>query len=246
MSFPYYWVYQLLSTGLSMTPSTDAVSAQKIIEYVKGLPAKDRQLMEGVFSRTEGFFDNLGLDDIGLISTHLRLLGLTKPPVEQTDEQRIEMWGRYGLTVAVPAGRARFSGSMMLAPHDGVPYCVDEDTHYAKTGSDDRIRHAIGHRQMMIDCYHAKIKALYNYCLALERGPVWVLSGGGARVQAFFGYEQGYFANLCLDMQDVPRHTEEQRAELAGRTHSLTPNFEHHEPLFERLDIPGVKVTLHN
>lgn len=229
-----------------MTPSTDAVSAQKIIDYVKGLSARDRQLMEGVFSRTEGFFDNLSLDDVGLISTHLRLLGFTKPPVEQTDEQRIDMWGRYGLTVAVPAGRAKFSGSMMLAPHDGVPYCVDEDTRYARTGNDDRILRAIQHRQMMIDCYHTKIKAVYNYCLALERGPVWVLSGGGARVQAFFGYEQGYFASLCLDLQDVPHHTDEQRAELAGRAHSLTPNFEHHEPLFERLHIPGVKISLHD
>lgn len=225
--------------------SSEPASAREIIDYVKVLPPRDMELMRGVLLRTPGFFDKLTLDDVALISVHTRNLRLSGKEITQTDAERIEMWGFHGLAVAVPDGRAGFSGSMMLAPHDGVPYCVNEDTHYARTGCDDRIRRAIHHRQMMIDCYHAKIKAVYNYCLALERGPVWVLTGGGARVQAFFGYEHGYFANLRLDLQDVPHNTEEQRVELVGRTHSLTPNFKHHEPLFERLHIPGVKVSLH-
>jgi len=230
---------------MSLT-SSEPASAREIIDYVKALPPRDMELMKGVLLRTPGFFDTLTLEDVALISVHTRNLRLSGKEITQTDAERIEMWERHGLAVAVPAGRASFSGSMMLAPHDGVPYCVDEDTHYARTGSDDRMLHAIQHRQMMIDCYHAKIKAVYHYCLALGRGPVWVLSGGGALVQAFFGYEQGYFAILRLDMQDVPRNTGQQRAGLAKRTHSLTPNFEHHEPLFERLDIPGVKVCLHD
>lgn len=223
---------------------TTPLSKEDMLTYLKDLPYDEMMIMARYFAKDVEYLTTMSFQAAKVISKHLVGLGLAEPELSQTDDERIEMWGSYGLKVSVPEGRCEFSESLMLAEHDGVPYCVDEHSHLLKDGSDRDIHRLIHHRQMMIDCYHEKIKSVYNYCLSLDKGPAWVMVGGGAQVQAFFGYDQGYFAILYLDMQDEPRNTEALRDKLSKRKHTLVPQFEHHEPLFERLKLPGVKVTI--
>ena len=220
------------------------LSIKDMQAYLKALPQDEMLIMARYFGKDIDFLTKMDIKTAKLLAKHLVGMGLADPEPSQTDDERIEMWAKYGLEVTVPEGRCDFSDSMMLAEHDGIPYCVDEHSHLLKDGSDRDIHRLISHRQMMIDCYHEKIKSVYNHCLSLDKGPVWVMVGGGAQVQAFFGYDQGYFAILYLDMQDAPRNTEAQRDKLNKRKHSLVPQFEHHEPLFERLKLPGVKVSI--
>jgi len=220
------------------------LSIKDMQAYLKGLPQDEMLIMARYFGKDIDFLTKIDIKTAKLLARHLVGMGLADPELSQTDDERIEMWAKYGLEVSVPAGRCDFSDSMMLAEHNGIPYCVDEHSHLLKDGSDRDIHRLISHRQMMIDCYHEKIKSVYNHCLSLDKGPVWVMVGGGAQVQAFFGYDQGYFAILYLDMQDAPRNTEAQRDKLNKRKHSLVPQFEHHEPLFERLKLAGVKVSI--
>lgn len=225
--------------------TTAPESEHPILAYIKALPEDEMILMARYFTNKHEMSGqpSYTVGQAKTIGRHVVAMGLCEAEIEQTDDERIEMWASYGLKVSVPEGRCKFSDSLMLAEYDGVPYCVDEHSKLVRQGKDHGIHRSISHRQMMIDCYHEKIKSVYNYCLSLDRGPVWVLTGGGAQVQAFFGYDQGYFAILYLDMHDAPRNTEAERDKLSKRKHSLVPQFEKHEPLFERLKLPGVKIS---
>lgn len=57
----------------------------------------------------------------------------------------------------------------MSAPYDGVQYCVDEHSCFVRSGSDRQLRRSVQHRQGMIDRYHLRIKALYDYCAGSAR-----------------------------------------------------------------------------
>lgn len=233
------------SEDTSMTPA-HTESEHPILTYIKKLPRDEMILVAQYITnqRERTVQPSYTIGEAKTIAKHVVAMGLCEAEIQQTDAERIEMWASYGLNVAVPGGRCEFSESLMLAEYDGVPYCVDEHSKLVRKGSDRDIHQSISHRQMMIDCYHDKIKSVYNHCLSLNRGPVWVLAGGGARVQAFFGCDQGCLAVLRLDMQDVPRNTEAERNELNKRSHSLVPQFRNHEALFEQFNIPGIKVKI--
>lgn len=183
--------------------------------------------------RTERLFQmlaDIGMWDASSVKKH-------------TDEERIALYRQYGLEVQTPKGRSGFSENMMCAPHDGVPYCVDDHGHFFKDGHDVGLRRGIRHREMMIERHHDKIKAIYEHCTTLDQGDIWVLSGGGMELQAFFGCRKGYLAILSLSMENDPTSTEEDMARVRNKSRRLEPQFEQNEPLFKGLKIPGVKVV---
>jgi len=223
-------------------PKRKSLSLEETFAYLTSLPEAEADLLRRYFTKDIEFLTQMQYAQSKILGKHLVALGYMDPPIEQTDEERIAMWAKYGLPVSVPKGRCPFSDSMMLAEHDGVPYCVDEHTHLLKDGSDKDIHRNIGHRQMLIDCYHEKIKSVYEHCVRLDRGPVWVMVGGGSQVQAFFGHDQGYFAILFLDDCNLPRDTQAQREKLAKKCHTLQPQGELNEQLLGGMKLPGVKV----
>ncbi len=217
------------------------VDHEKLAAYYASLSSEDKVLLKQIFS------GNLDTHDFSpaWYARVERIMGdLSPEPAKekQSDEQRIIMYRDYGLEVEVPKGRCGFSRNMMCAPHDGVPYCVDDHGHFFDDKNDFSLKHGIYHRELMIRRNHEVIKKVYEHCTTLDKGDIWVLSGGGSQLQAFFGCSNGYLAILYLGMEDAKDHTEAQMARIQARTSILQPQFEHNEPLFKGLNIPGVKV----
>jgi hypothetical protein len=217
------------------------IGHKKIAEYYDSLNSQDRimlkQIMAGKlktedyspawFARVERIMNNISPES---------------KKEKQTDDQRIIMYRDYGLEVGVPAGRCGFSENMMCAPHDGVPYCMDDHGDFFDNKKESSLKHGIYHRQLLIRRNHEVIKKVYDYCTTLEKGDIWVLSGGGTQLQAFFGCSSGYLAVLYLGMEDAKDHTAAQIERISNRTSILQPQFEHNELLFSDLKISGVKV----
>lgn len=214
-----------------MSPSP--LSREQTKAYAASLSVDDRALVLGFLKGTLDV-SSLTITQFKRINAMLVDLGLAEAEPSQTDAERVEMYRQYGLEVGVPAGRAEFSDSMMSAPFDGVPYCVDEHNWLVLHGSDRKVRRAIHHRQGMIERYHPRIKAVYDYCTGLRKGDIWVLAGGGLQLQAFFGCSEGYLAILGLGWEDESEPWE---------SCDLQPQFEHNEPLFADFVHPGIQLS---
>lgn len=166
-----------------------------------------------------------------------------------SDDQRIALYAQHGLAVTVPKGRCSFSRSLMCAEHDGVPYCVDEHDHsFEEEGRIDSLLHCIKHRELIIERHHDKIKQIYDYCVGLDVGDIWVMSGGGSQLQAFFGNNTGYLAILYLDMEDITEEVNsEYMAAIGNTTLTLKVNWVRNNALFvNRFDIPGIELEESN
>ncbi len=99
-----------------------------------------------------------------------------------------------------PKGTCWFNrDTLVCIPHDEVPYCLD--------GHNDLDRHMprnVAHYHLLIARHHKVIKALYQELAGLGLGDIWVMSGGGCQLQAFYGNKDGYLGILYLDMDESP------------------------------------------
>lgn len=157
-------------------------------------------------------------------------------------EELAEIYAAHGLAVTDPKGNSRWGKTMVCAAHDGVPYCMDCHGH------PDNASHGVQHRALMIERHHARIKAVYDYCAALDVGDIWVLSGGGAQLQAFFGNHTGYLAILYLDMADASEQEKlsDYMAACGNASFTLQVNWRSNDPLFEgRFSHEGIELLTH-
>ncbi len=135
-----------------------------------------------------------------------------------------------GLEVSPPAGNCDFGRTMVCCPHDGVPYCMDAHP----TQSEPDWDHGIRHRELLIERHHDTIKAVHEHCARAGVGDVWVLSGGGAQLQAFFGNRDGYLGILYLTLVDDPH--------LRPGECVFDVQWSENNRLFEDMVVPGVEV----
>ena len=152
-------------------------------------------------------------------------------------EELVALYRTHGLEVTSPKGKSRHGDTMVCAEHDGVPYCMDAH------GNLNSIAHGIKHRELTIARHHAKVKAIYDYCQNLGVGDIWVLCGGGAQLQAFFGNKTGYLAILYLDLEDLGEQERmaDYLALCGNKTHTLQVNWAKNDVLFEgKFACPGV------
>lgn len=110
---------------------------------------------------------------------------------------------QHGQDVTAVSGNCWFGKTMVGAPHDGVPYCLDAH------GSEENIPRTIRRRGTMVERHHARVKVVYDYLVGQGLGPLWVLVGGGLQLQAFFGNESGYLATLYLDLEELEESVED-------------------------------------
>jgi hypothetical protein len=156
----------------------------------------------------------------------------------------------HGLSVTTPKGNSRWGETMVCAEHDEVPYCMNA---YGGENTDPdtlkrSVEHSVTHRALTIERHHALIKAIYKYCVGLEVGDIWVLCGGGAQLQAFFGNQSGYLAILYLDLEDIESQESmsEYLASCGNKTFLLQVNGAANDKLFEgRFNVNNIELSLH-
>lgn len=153
----------------------------------------------------------------------------------------VDTFKKHGFDITDVKGNSRWGEHMHAIWHDGVQYAIDYHGHKDDKGNPD-IAHSAGHLKTIIgsEVYHEKIKKIYDHLMSLNIGDIWVMSGGGAQIQAFFGNKTGYVAILYLEMENVKKPK--------NKNHTLTVNWAKNNRYFNgkvaSFEHPGVKVTL--
>jgi hypothetical protein len=169
---------------------------------------------------------------------------------ETLDPTLAALYQKHGLSVTAPKGNSRWGQTMVCAEHDDVPYCMDA---HGKADTDPEqlkrdVQHTVTRRALIIERHHAKIKAVYEYCQSLGVGDIWVMCGGGAQLQAFFGNQSGYLAILYLDLEDIESQESmsEYLASCGNKTFLLQVNWAANDKLFEgRFNVNNIELRLH-
>lgn len=122
------------------------------------------------------------------------------------NEKVITTFAKKGFDIVEVKGNSRWGEDMYAIWQDGVQYAIDYHGKTDKKGNPD-IDHSCKHLKIMLnsEIYHQKIKKIYDYLMAQNIGDIWVLSGGGMQVQAFFGNKKGYVGTLYLEMDNVKK-----------------------------------------
>lgn len=153
----------------------------------------------------------------------------------------IDTFKKQGFDITEVKGNSRHGEHMVAIWHDGVQYAIDYHGHTDKKGNPD-IEHGAKHLKIMLESevYHQKIKKIYDYLMALNIGDIWVMSGGGMQVQAFFGNKTGYVGILYLEMENVKKPKEKE--------HTLVVNGEKNDKYFngkvQKFEQSGVELRL--
>lgn len=193
--------------------------------------AEKSQIIEFLKSSTEEEITNF------LVETEMEKRRLAWPL-----SKLAEKYATYGLEVSEPKANTVFGATMVCCPHDGVPYCMD-----AHPTQVDRPNwtHGVKHRALMIERHHDIIKAIYQYCQNADIGDVWVLSGGGMQLQAFFGNSEGYLGILYLTLEDLEKNQKLQDNGYLQATGNETYTFSiegENDLVFRDMVVAGVKV----
>jgi len=148
----------------------------------------------------------------------------------------IDAYKSFGLDAQEVKGNSRWGEHMVAIVHDGVQYALDHHGH-TKGGLPD-IEGGIEHLKIIQKLNHHKVKSIYQYLMAQGMGDIWVMSGGGSQVQAFFGNSSGYVAILYLD---------NEKRKVTAKEHVLQVQSAQNDKYFNgkisQLDISGVKVS---
>lgn len=177
------------------------------------------------------------------------ILEMLDAPANPSFAQTAALYASQGLEVTEPAGAGWSGRTMVCAPHEGVPYCLNvhneqdmpPERYAAKVGG------AIADRAQIIELYHPLIRQVYDYCVGLDVGDIWVLVGGGSSHTCYFGNKTGYLSILHLDLKQVRRKRTRQKClDFTGkRRYTLAVNWERNNHLFQdKLSIQGLRLRL--
>lgn len=174
---------------------------------------------------------------------------MLRSPADPDFAKTAALYASQGLEVTAPAGASWSGRTMVCAHHEGVPYCLnvhnEQDTPAERYA--EKVRLAIADRAQIIDLYHPLIRQVYDYCVGLDVGDIWVLVGGGSSHICYFGNKTGYLAILHLDRKQVQRKRTRQKClDFTGkRRYTLEVNWERNNHLFHgKLAIQGLRLRL--
>lgn len=158
------------------------------------------------------------------------------------EQNIIDTFAKKGFEAVEVKGNSRWGKHMYAIWHDDVQYAIDYHGQTDKKGNPD-IEHSGKHLKIMINSqdYHQKIKKIYDYLMQQDIGDIWVMSGGGMQVQAFFGNSKGYIAILYLEMDTVKKPKEKNHTLVVNGA----PNDKYFNGKVSKFDQVGVELNLH-
>lgn len=147
----------------------------------------------------------------------------------------------FGLEVEQPKEPARFCETMVVAPYDGVNYTIDDHGGFLKSGDSKGISSGVKNRQNLIDSRHEIIKSVYEYCVGLDLGYIWVMVSNNS---VFIGNHSGYLAILYLHDFD-PEEEYPDYDHNGNLAHCMSVNFKHNNIYFEnKFKMDGICLRL--
>jgi hypothetical protein len=140
-----------------------------------------------------------------LITNIRKRLDESKPKDGGFEEAK-EMFEKEGLVIERPIGIGKEGDrDTVCTIHDGIPYhmYLMKSSSYHGKREQSQAKKEVEEYKELIDKYHPLIKKVYNALKEQvdELDDLWVLSGGGAQLQAFFGSNGKYVGILYLGMK---------------------------------------------
>lgn len=126
--------------------------------------------------------------------------------------------------------------------YDGVQYAIC--FHYDDLERKEYfISHGVSHFEQIKARHHEKIKSVYDFMMESQdiKHPIWVMIGGKAEIQAFFGNEDGYIAILYLDYDDYNDYGYKNKG-IKNKFTMITQN-RVNDFIFEDFKNPKIKVV---
>lgn len=157
----------------------------------------------------------------------------------------LRSYADFGIEAEPLKGSCWHTATMVAINYDNVQYAVDDRGEYFLHNKKRSIEHAINHYQLLSTYYHTHIKEIYNYLKTKTTDDIWVMAGGGAQLQAFFGTKDGYIAILYLDMDDyVSLDVDDaEKAEIINKKkYSLSVQFSHNNHYFDKCPLKNFKI----
>lgn len=158
-----------------------------------------------------------------------------------------DAYKKFGLDVIETKGKCYHSSTIVTASYDGVTYSLDDNNEYLNHGSERRIIQDIKAREYVIEKYHKIIKEIYEYCVNLNVGDIWVLVSGHYRPSLFIGNSTGYIASMSFSEPDENGDYDEDDifGEDGKALHLVRPNWKSNNILFEnKFKVKGVYLEL--
>lgn len=158
------------------------------------------------------------------------------------------MYKHYGIDVVPAKGKSWHSNLLVTAEKDGVPYSMEPNDVEGKVDP-TKIPHNVKHYKLTVKRHHKEVKAVYDFLVQNHGealGDIWVMMGGGAQLQAFFGNHTGYLGIMYLSLESLKEQKELEESgylEASGVTpYSLIPNWAKNNKYFKGMNVPGIEV----
>lgn len=125
-----------------------------------------------------------------------------------------EMFEKEGLLIERPVGIGKEGDrDTVCTLHDGIRYhlYLMKSSSHSGVRNQDKATEEANDYKSMIDKYHPTIKQIHDKFKSEypDMENLWVMEGGGAQHQAFFGNEGGYIATLYLGMKNSKKSSKD-------------------------------------
>lgn len=160
----------------------------------------------------------------------------------QLTEEDINIFKKYGIDSQPVNGANSSLKRASSIDYGGVHYaiCFHNDKIKEK---EESISRGFSHFEQVKKRHHEKVKSVYDFLMASDevKHPIWVMMGGQAQIQAFFGNEDGYIAILYLDFDDNNDYGYKNNKKKKN-TYTMIPQKRNYDFIFENLENTEIKV----
>lgn len=157
-----------------------------------------------------------------------------------------KQFAEVGVKVVEPKGVTKCGDRTNLAViHDGIQYVMYhmKSHHFFGDNQHSSVSSQAKKYEEIVKRHHKLIKEVHGYIQKKYQGDLWVMSGGGAQLQAFFGNETGYLAILYLDMENPDEN--DMLEDIGRKGVNLVVNGGRNDEHFKDFKMDGVKLITH-
>ena len=177
--------------------------------------------------------------------------GIFKKVIEQNRKEEKSKDGGYeeakmmvekeGLKCIKPKGSPKYGDrDVVCTVIDGIPYHIYlmKNGSFSERRNQAKAKEECNDLKRMLSRYKPLVTRTYEKIKTFKDiGNVWVMEGGGAQCQVFFGNETGYLGILYLDLKET------KSTNFEKPFYRFVVNGYKNDPLFKDFNVKGIKVV---
>lgn len=218
--------YQITKNGSAKVEKDDPIIIQNSLNTIMAYNVTEEDLKNPIDSYFKAIHEKIKEEEI-------------KYQLKQED---IDIFKKYGINPQPVNGASSSLKRASSINYSGVHYaiCFHNDDIIEK---EESISRGVSHFEQVKKRHHEKVKSVYDFLIASDevKHPVWVMMGGKAEIQAFFGNEDGYIAILYLDFDENNDYGYKNNKKK--NKYTMIPQKRHYDFIFEDLKNTEINVV---